>query len=466
MLTDLDELVLTVRDPDSRTYIREAMIAYRGGANRAAVVSVWVAVIYDIISKLRLLDSQGDKAAQLLIQDLDRAIANNDFKAMANFEDRLLDEALNTFEFLSRVECHDFNRMRLDRNRCAHPAFGGEMLLYNPSPEAVRAHIVHAITHLLSRPPVQGKAAIDKIVADIAGPYFPIDQEEVNSYLCSRYLDHAKPSLVANLVAVLVKALLRRDHPTLTGHEGSALTALTAIASRHPEMFKTKMQDLMRKASHDVEDKDVSYLLELVGTQPGLWGMLDESVHIKCRRLVESCSPETTSDGAFLAALSIEPLREALTYRLYELEDSDLVTILERFRRPELSEFAVSRFVKSRSFRSAEANARLALRRFAIFLTPTQIRQALQAVPENNQIWDAGDMPTILAGFFRTSQRHLDFLKPDWIEMMRGVIANEHRMRTSLEIQRRWDGLIQSMYTAGLGPFEWPSDDADDERNE
>ena len=90
MLTDLDELVLTVRDPDSRTYIREAMIAYRGGANRAAVVSVWVAVIYDIISKLRLLDSQGDKAAQSLIQDLDRAIANNDIKAMANFEDRLL----------------------------------------------------------------------------------------------------------------------------------------------------------------------------------------------------------------------------------------------------------------------------------------------------------------------------------------------------------------------------------------
>ena len=31
-------------------------------------------------------------------------------------------------------------------------------------------------------------------------------------------------------------------------------------------MFKTKMHDLMRKASHHVEDKDVSYLLELVGT--------------------------------------------------------------------------------------------------------------------------------------------------------------------------------------------------------
>ena len=66
--------------------------------------------------------------------------------------------------------------------------------------------------------------------------------------------------------------------------------------------------------------------------------MLDESVHIKRRRPVESCSPETTSDEAFLAALSIEPLREALMYRLYEIEDLDRVTILDRFRIPELSE--------------------------------------------------------------------------------------------------------------------------------
>jgi hypothetical protein len=56
----------------------------------------------------------------------------------------------------------------------------------------------------------------------------------------------------------------------------------------------------------------------------GLWDVLDESVRIKCRRLVESFSPETTSDGTFLAALLIEPLREDLTYRPYELEDSDL----------------------------------------------------------------------------------------------------------------------------------------------
>ena len=168
MLTDLDELLLTVRDPDSRTYIREAIIAYRGGALRASVVSTWVAVIYDIISKLRSLETQGDRAAQALIQELDGAIKADNVKAMAGSEDKLPGEALSTFEFVSTAEYEDLARLKKDRNRCAHPAFGGDTSLYTCHPEIVRSHIVHAIIHLLSRPLVQGKAAIDKILAAIA----------------------------------------------------------------------------------------------------------------------------------------------------------------------------------------------------------------------------------------------------------------------------------------------------------
>ena len=60
-LTDLDELVLTVRDRNSRSYIGEAITAYRARAYRSAVMSAWVAVDYDVIAKLRELAVQGDR---------------------------------------------------------------------------------------------------------------------------------------------------------------------------------------------------------------------------------------------------------------------------------------------------------------------------------------------------------------------------------------------------------------------
>lgn len=48
-LSDIDVLVLSVRDRESRRLIGEAITAYRGGALRSALMSTWIAVAYDII---------------------------------------------------------------------------------------------------------------------------------------------------------------------------------------------------------------------------------------------------------------------------------------------------------------------------------------------------------------------------------------------------------------------------------
>jgi hypothetical protein len=245
MLTDLDELILTVRDPASRTYIREAVIAYRAGAYRAAVVSTWVAIIYDIIGKLRILDSQGDTAAHQLIEELEKATTSRSVRAMSNFEEKLPEQALKTFEFFNSFESEDIERIRLDRNRCAHPAFSGDTLLFTPSPESVRAHIVHAVSYLLAHPPVQGRAAIKKFLTDISGQYFPSTQEEATAYLRSRYLDHAKTSLIESLVALLVKSILRRDVPELGGSEAATAMALVAIRTCHARAYEQKVKDVL-----------------------------------------------------------------------------------------------------------------------------------------------------------------------------------------------------------------------------
>ena len=41
-VTDIDVLALAVRDRESRRLIEEAITAYRGGALRSAIMSVWI----------------------------------------------------------------------------------------------------------------------------------------------------------------------------------------------------------------------------------------------------------------------------------------------------------------------------------------------------------------------------------------------------------------------------------------
>ncbi len=48
---NLEVLVQEVRDHDSKRMILEAIESYKGGALRAAIVSTWIAVIFDIIKK-------------------------------------------------------------------------------------------------------------------------------------------------------------------------------------------------------------------------------------------------------------------------------------------------------------------------------------------------------------------------------------------------------------------------------
>jgi hypothetical protein len=124
-LSDLDDLALTVRDRNSRSYIGEAIRAYRGGAYRSAIMSTWIAVAYDIISKIRELAGQGDGAAVAFVTNLDAAVADYERGAggavqrLQNIENDLLPQALTAFEFLSVQEHSDLERLKADRNRLA-----------------------------------------------------------------------------------------------------------------------------------------------------------------------------------------------------------------------------------------------------------------------------------------------------------------------------------------------------------
>jgi hypothetical protein len=198
---------------------------------RAAVILAWTAVAFDVIAKLRELATHGDAGAATFVAELNAAVAASDVSKLQQLENRLLDQAQSPFEMISARERQDLDRLKEDRNACAHPAFAtaGAATLFTPSPELVRAHVVHAINHLLRHPPVQGKAALERLKHDLLQPSFPRDQGQATTFLRTRYLSRLKPALVENLVTILLKVLLRGADPDLAKRPGTILRALLAI---------------------------------------------------------------------------------------------------------------------------------------------------------------------------------------------------------------------------------------------
>jgi len=118
-LYDLDELALLVRNDLSKTYISESIQAYKSGAYRAAIVTTWIAVAYDIIAKIRELAEAGDDAAQKDVDDLDGFIKNNLIQKLQEFEFKILEKACDEYEFINPIEYQHLVRIKEDRNASA-----------------------------------------------------------------------------------------------------------------------------------------------------------------------------------------------------------------------------------------------------------------------------------------------------------------------------------------------------------
>lgn len=455
MLTDLDELMLTIRDQESRRYMEEALVCFRSRAYRAAIVSIYVAVIYDIFGKIRVLKAESEPAAVKHVEKFDKAVAAGNRDELMAIEKRLLEDARDTFQFINILEFEDFAKLREDRHRCAHPAFISDTLLFNPSPEAVRAHIVHAVNHLLAQHPVNGKAAIEKAVRDIASLSFPKTQAGVEKLMNSKYLDRPRMSFPASLVSVLVKSLIRRDVPELLGHEPACFMALEAISLRHPDAYERRMRETLKQLVVESDINSIVNLFPVLQAEPRAWEWLDEATQIQVTSLAGNYVFGSGRDEAILGALAVQPLRETVLKGLRSLGADERFALIAANPRAELLDEAIELFETSPNFRDAEPRGRFVFREMGHLLSEDQIRRCLKAVPSNYEIYAARDTQKILQDFLASPRgaSTLKSLMADWQEMIRTLFGT-----LALSTSRKpFAGLVDDLEKAGLGPFDWES---------
>jgi hypothetical protein len=233
MLSSFDELVLKCIDETARVHIRDAVKCYEASAYRAAIVTSYVAVCFDLIEKLKSLASANDpeaKNAATKLSNLQTQYDNNDPRAvfgLLEFERGLLELFRDKFDFFGQIEFEELSRLRADRNRCAHPTFGQSALPYKPSAELARLHISSSISLVLSQTPRQGKAALDSLQATILSAYFPTKLEDAVEQLKATEVGNPRPSLVNALVDQLAFGLA--DKTDRYYNQAGARLALEAL---------------------------------------------------------------------------------------------------------------------------------------------------------------------------------------------------------------------------------------------
>ncbi|WP_055076637.1 hypothetical protein [Pseudanabaena sp. 'Roaring Creek'] len=420
-ITDLDELALKVRDQISRSYILEAIDAYRGGAYRSSIISVWIAVNFDIISKIRELANRGDKMAHDFVNTLDKAIEKRDIKELQRIEENLLHKAEIDYEFVNNQEKYDLEQLKNDRNLCAHPAFIAEDKLFEPEPERVRMHIVHAIKYLLQHPPIQGKSAIERIVRDIKSIGFPDTLEEASIFLNARYLDSSKKVLVKNIVVLLLKAILHgnlTDLP-LSNYSRRIFLTLQSVSKRHPNIYEETIQSNLLKMIEALDDECLPNICQLIASDPRCWNWLDEATKSQLKAYIKLSPNQTNIHTSIFMMIVISDLKSIIIEIFNKLPTLKQVTIIKLIPQPEFAEQAIKLYSGASSYRGAESLGESLILPMVGCFCLTDIQKILKVVQENDQIYDAGGTPKIMLEMYEKTNQYLSSLKENWKELFK-----------------------------------------------
>jgi hypothetical protein len=438
-LVDLEELMIRCRSPQAEEYIEEAVGSYKAGSYRSCVVATWVAVVYDIVDKMRDLALKGDPNAETKIEEFDRIVEEHDTSSSLEFEDEILDVAKDEFDLITEIEYEDLSRLREDRHRCAHPSVlpGGDP--YQPSPETSRAHMRNAVEHLLSREPIQGKAALDSVMRDISSDQFPDDVQRAAERLKATPISNARRSLFRNVVIVVLKDILR----LLDRYEERedmkkrvvALKAIERVTSSH-SVEDIIAEDLERLVDQ-VDEEQLGRVVFLVRRLPFAWDYLGDQRPRVVNYVQEvPVSPGPNHDTVWkpitnvhpdlLAAMEITELRTEVTDRLDEFDREDEAELFQHMPdkadwegKSQFIDDIIERFVDAESYFEARDWGQV-VRPIVHDLSVSSLEKLLDGVVGNDQVYNAGMADEAVYTILREAVKHCDELE--------GLIYDAHEL--------------------------------------
>lgn len=218
--------------------------------------------------------------------------------------------------------------MRQDRHRCAHPSFQRSGVPYNPPAEQARLHLRNVIVHVLSQPPVQGKAAIAELKTMVVSSYFPLDDHRALLQLRSSTLSSATEPLVRGFVDTLIFGFLTNSDVLF--RKKQVVSAINSALVMYPEIVERRLRKQLNKAIRDVSDSAFDDAVYLVVNTENAWALLEQASRDKVKAFVET-GPNNLVLPALKELAKFDELNDVVAARILALGLEDLADAIEPF---------------------------------------------------------------------------------------------------------------------------------------
>ena len=292
----------------TREYFKESYSCYKQGNYRAATVTIWSVVIYDLIHKLDELNNvYQDKSAKDILDKISNHRKSSPYSS--KWESELVEEIQEKTALIDLVDLGNLKFLQLQRNLSAHPNINNDKHLNSPNKDTTRALIRMALEAVLTKPAFYTDKIIDNIFNDLTSNEFIYKKDDrqesikaLRILLENKYLNHLKKQYEVKIFRSFWRITFKSEDVDAKKNRLSALLFLQVICLRSKFSLEEIILEDKKYYSNISKKKDIlGYLSYLISYFPKIYTNLDDDVKIALKQCYIDHEPGTKTLCWFLA---------------------------------------------------------------------------------------------------------------------------------------------------------------------
>lgn len=342
---------------------------------------------------------------------------------MQRLERSLLDDVYKKLEIINKNEYDLLNRIKDDRNLCAHPAFHDNNELFQPSSELARSHIVHAINLLLSNKPIRGKSVIKLFERDLLSGCLLIDLSGMRTLIEKRYVSRAKNSAIKSLIKALLIAPFGSEKGDYKDKLWEISKALRCFGEMQPGIYDECLSDFAVNKVEKILPEDLWKLIVLDSFNNQIYGKMSVEDRIMLKTQIDSLGIEQITENSIFKFLDSSSLKDDLDEKVRIFIDGymnnnglgKLIDFFKKNKNEMLIDYILELYGKSGSYYTAEEIGNELIVPFSSCFSLDRERRLFEVVQANNQIRGAGRTSNVLKNIYDARARSNDFDRENWV---------------------------------------------------
>jgi hypothetical protein len=252
MIRDMEELLNSVYDTETKDYLKEALNCYNSGSYRASVIMSVISGVYDLHKKVKSLASV-DKKCRKLDEDIEKI--KEELKA---YEKTLIERcASKDIDMLNSNDSEELIRCLTTRHACAHPSN------FVCTAEKARDIFSSIIDIIASKPSLYSYAHMNIILEKLEEKtFFPTDDKEKNKKIVSGELDRFQKVAISPFLKKVSEEILKTNNNT---QRDNLIEFLSLSSDYCKSDFEKYMDDFFK-------DENEMYLNRLIDSNVDILG--------------------------------------------------------------------------------------------------------------------------------------------------------------------------------------------------